>query len=216
MGISAYMRVRFPISALAAAASFLLAVQTCVAQSVAAWPHGEKIQIAGVRNAGKISSVLFRGNQPQAPAFAELKKLGITTIVDLRAEDPDTIQWERKQAESLGLRFVHIPVGGWSSPTDEQVLQFLALFHGDSNQKVFVHCRFGEDRTGVFVATYRMAIDHWRAEQALKEMYFFGFHGYWHPAMKSFVRNFPARLSTTPAFAGYAVAAHIPAPATAN
>ncbi len=209
------MRFRFPVSALVAAASFLLAAQPSVAQSVAGLPHGEKIQIAGVHNAGKISSVLFRGNQPQTPAFAELQKLGITTIVDLRGEDRDKIQWERRQAESLGLRFVHIPVGGWSAPTDEQVLQFLSLFHGDSNQKVFVHCHFGNDRTGVFVAIYRMAVDHWRAEQALKEMYFFGFHGFWHPAMKLFVRDFPARLSTAPAFAPYA-AARISAPATAN
>jgi len=212
----AYLRFRFAMSALVAAASLLFAAQTSVAQSVAAWPHGEKIQIAGLHNAGKISSVLFRGDQPQTPAFAELKKLGIATIVDLRGEDLDKVQWERQQAESLGLRFVHIPVGGWSSPTDEQVLQFLSLFHGDSNQKVFVHCRFGEDRTGVFVATYRMAIDHWHSEQALKEMYFFGFHGFWHPAMKSFVRNFPARLSTAPALAPYAAAARISAPATAN
>jgi tyrosine-protein phosphatase SIW14 len=189
--------------AVLAAASFALAAQTSIAQSVAAPSPGEKIQITGIHNAGKISSVLFRGNQPQAPAFAELKKVGITTIVDLRAEDTGKIQWERKQAESVGLRFVHIPVGGWSSPTDDQVLQFLSLFRGDSNQKVFVHCHFGNDRTGVFVATYRIAIDHWRAEQALKEMYFFGFRGLWHPAMKSFVRDFPARVSTAPAFARY-------------
>jgi tyrosine-protein phosphatase SIW14 len=212
----AYMRFRFPISALVAVASVVLAAQTSLAQSVAALPHGEKIQIAGVHNAGKISSVLYRGNQPHMPAFAELKRLGVTTIVDLRSEDTNKIQWERKQAESLGLRFVHIPVGGWSSPTDEQVLQFLSLFHDNSNQKIFVHCRFGDDRTGVFVATYRMAIDHWRAEQALKEMYFFGFHGLWQPAMKSFIRNFPAHLSTAPAFARYGAAARISAPATAN
>jgi len=91
--------------------------------------------------------------------LAELKKLGITTVVDLRREDPDTIAWERRQADSLGLRFVHIPVSGWSPPTDEQVVQFLSLFHNDPKEKIFVHCRFGDDRTGVFVATYRMALE---------------------------------------------------------
>jgi len=166
--------------------------------------YGEKIQISGVGNAGKINSALFRGNQPKSSAFPELKKLGITTIVDLRGEDHGKMEWERKQAESLGLRFVNIPVSGWSPPTNEQVAQFLSIFHDDPKQKVFVHCRFGDDRTGVFVAAYRMAIDHWPAEQALREMYFFGFNGFWHPAMKSFIHEFPARLSTAPAFAGYA------------
>jgi hypothetical protein len=32
-------------------------------------------------------------------------------------------------------------------------------------------------------------------------MYSFGFNAFWHPAMKSYVRDFPARLTTAPAFA---------------
>jgi len=35
----------------------------------------------------------------------------------------------------------------------------------------------------------------------VKEMYFFGFNGFWHPAMKSFVRDFPTRLNSAPALA---------------
>jgi protein tyrosine phosphatase (PTP) superfamily phosphohydrolase (DUF442 family) len=167
---------------------------------------GEKLRIAGIHNAGKINDVLYRGAQPREQAFSELKKLGITTIVDLRGEDAEKIQWERKHAESLGMRFVNIPVSGWSPPTDEQVVQFLSLFRGDSPQKIFVHCRFGDDRTGVFVATYRMAFEKWTAEQAMKEMYFFGFNGFWHPAMKSFVREFPERLNSDPALASLAKA----------
>ena len=163
--------------------------------------YGEKIRIPFIPNSGRINEHLYRGAQPKAEGLAELKKLGITTIVDLRSEDPEKIAWERQQAESLGLRFVHIPVSGWSPPTNEQVVQFLSLFHDDPNQKIFVHCRFGDDRTGVFVATYRMAIEKWPTEQALKEMYFFGFNGFWHPTMISFVRDFPARLNSAPALA---------------
>jgi protein tyrosine phosphatase (PTP) superfamily phosphohydrolase (DUF442 family) len=163
--------------------------------------HGEKLHITEIPNAGKINEFLYRGAQPREQGLSELKKLGITTIVDLRGENPEKIRWERKQAESLGMRFVNIPVSGWSPPTDEQVVQFLSLFRSDSPRKVFVHCRFGDDRTGVFVASYRMAFEKWTADQAMKEMYFFGFNGFWHPAMKSFVRDFPARLSSDPALA---------------
>ena len=151
-----------------------------------------------------INAVLYRGAQPREQGLSELKKLGITTIVDLRGEDREKIRWERKHAESLGMRFVNIPVSGWSPPTDKQVVEFLSLLHSDSPQKIFVHCRFGDDRTGVFVATYRMAFEKWTAEQAMKEMYFFGFNGFWHPAMKSFVRDFPARLNSDPVLASLA------------
>ena len=159
---------------------------------------GEKLHVSGIPNAGKISNFLYRGAQPKEKGLSELKILGVTTIVDLRGEDRQKIEWERKTAESLGMRFVHIPVSGWAPPTNEQVGQFLALFRNDPGQKIFVHCRFGDDRTGVFVATYRMAVEKWSAEQAMKEMYFFGFNGLWHPAMKSFVREFPERMKSLP------------------
>jgi len=77
------------------------------------------------------------------------------------------------------------------------------MFRNDPQQKIFVHCRLGDDRTGVFVATYRMAIEKWPAEQALKEMYFFGFNGFWHPSMKFFVHDFPAHLNSAPVLSSF-------------
>jgi len=165
-------------------------------------PLGEKLKLPGVPNAGKINDSLFRGAQPRSEGIAELKKLGITTVVDLRGEDPDKIKWEQQQAESAGMRFVNIPVSGGSPPTNDQVAQFLSLFK-NHNDKIFVHCRFGDDRTGVFVAAYRMAHDRWPPHQAIKEMYFFGFNGFWHPAMKSYINDFPAKLKTAPDLAPF-------------
>jgi hypothetical protein len=55
----------------------------------------------------------------------------------------------------------------------------------------------------VFVAAYRMAYDGWPAQQAMNEMYFFGFNGIWHPSMKTYIRDFPARLKTAPALAAF-------------
>src|SRR5260370_6356168 len=141
--------------------------------------HGEKLGIAAIPNAGKISDIFGRGAQPREVGFSELKLLGVTTIVDLRGEDREKLLWERKHAESLGMRFINIPVSGWSPPTDEQVVQFLSLFRDNPRQKIFIQFRFGDDRTGVFTAVYRMAVEKWPADQALKDTYFFGFNGFW-------------------------------------
>jgi len=165
--------------------------------------YGEKLRLPGVPNGGRVNDVLYRGAQPHIAGMQELKKLGITTIVDLRGEDPARRDSERRQAESLGIRFLSIPVSGWSPPSNDQVAEFLALFRNNPKEKVFVHCRFGDDRTGVFVATYRMAYGGWPVTQAMNEMYFFGFNGFWHPSMKSFIRDFPARLRTAPALVEY-------------
>lgn len=159
----------------------------------------EKLKIAGVPNAGKIGETLFRGAQPSAQGLAELKKLGVTTIVDLRG-DRGPVAQERAQAEALGLRFVDIPMSGWSAPSTSQVAQFLKLVQNDPSQKVFVHCYYGADRTGVMIAAYRIAQQNWTADQAVAEMYSFGFHYRWHPSMKSYVLGFPAKLSADSAF----------------
>jgi len=198
-------RTSFFLILLGLLSSQLLAQEKGVAQTAAPAvvqpAYGEKLHLAGIHNAGKINDVLYRGAQPEENGLAELKKLGVTTIVDLRGEDREKLDWERGAAEALGMRFVHLPVSGWSPPSDEQVAQFLGLFRDDPHQRVFVHCRFGDDRTGVFVATYRMALEKWSAERAMGEMYFFGFNGFWHPSMKKFIREFPAHLRSASALA---------------
>jgi tyrosine-protein phosphatase SIW14 len=90
---------------------------------------------------------------------------------------------------------------GWSAPTDAQVAQFLKLFKDDPQQRVFVHCYYGEDRSGVMVAAYRIAQQNWTADQAVDEMYSFGFHYHLYPGMKSYVREFPAKFAVDPVFA---------------
>src|SRR5258705_12731567 len=160
----------------------------------------EKLKIAGVPNAGKISEALLRGAQPSGEGLAELKKLGITTIVDLRGNS-GAVARERAQAETLGMRSIDIPVSGWSPPTNAQVAEFLKLFQQDPTQKVFVHCYYGRDRTGVMVAAYRMAQQHWTPDQAVAEMDSFGFHYHLYPAMKSYVRRFPITFGADTTFA---------------
>ena len=160
----------------------------------------EKLKLAGVSNAGKVSEMLLRGAQPSAQGLAELKKLGVTTIVDLRGNSGPVAR-ERAQAESLGMRFVNIPVLGWSAPDDAKVAQFLKVVQQDPTQKIFVHCYYGEDRTGVMVATYRIAQQNWTPEQAAAEMNSFGFHYNLYRGMKSYVRKFPAKLAADPVFA---------------
>jgi len=159
----------------------------------------ERISLSDIHDAGKVTDQLFRGAQPTLSSLPQLKTLGITTIVDLRLEAPHIRENERLRAESLSLRFVHIPVGGFSNPSSAQLAQFFSLLRESPPQKIFVHCEYGEDRTGVFIAAYRIAFQHWTAEQALAEMYAFGFRGFWHPGMITFVRAFPARLQSDPA-----------------
>jgi len=182
----------------------------CSAQQVEVIPvsekhpeFAEKVHIEGVKDAGKLNAHLYRGTQPSGKGLRSLHKLGVTTIIDLRGEFRRESSNEKKGAESLGMKFVLIPGNGWSPPTDKQMAEFFALVSEHSDQKIFIHCWLGGDRTGVFLAAYRIAFDRWSAEHALEEMHAFHFKSFWHPAMKKYVREFPHRLATSPTLAPY-------------
>ena len=166
-------------------------------------PFAEKIELSGVSYVGKVNDFLYRGSQPNERGIEQLKKIGITTIVDLRGERQGTVETERKHAEEHGIRLVNIRASGWSPPKDEELLQFFSLLEKQPKEKIYIHCWLGNDRTGVFIAAYRIAFEHWPAERALEEMYAFHFKGFWHPSMKTYIRDFPSHFAESSAFAPF-------------
>ena len=159
----------------------------------------KRIYVPGVPNAAQVNEHLYRGAQPRSPGVRALKEIGVNTIVDLRDEEKTKIAWEQHTTEGLGMRFLNIPVNGWAPPSDQQVALFLTIFRENPEAKVFVHCHFGDDRTGVFVAAYRMAFEKVSSREALREMNQFGFNWMWHRNMSAFVREFPGHLENSPA-----------------
>jgi protein tyrosine phosphatase (PTP) superfamily phosphohydrolase (DUF442 family) len=165
--------------------------------------YAHKIEIHGISDTGMLNRSLYRGNQPKPEGIDELKKLGIDTIVDLRGERHGLMMRERKHAQSLGMVFVNIPGNGWSVPSDEQLVQFFRLLRVRPQRHIFIHCWLGGDRVGVFLAAYRIAFEGWMPDQALHEMHMFHFHGFWHPAMTSYIKAFPEHLATSPSLAQF-------------
>src|ERR1700686_1275245 len=60
-----------------------------------------------IKNFGKMDDRFYRGAQPKAEDFKELKALGIQTVIDLR-DDP--MSYEKGAVEALGMRYVNIPM----------------------------------------------------------------------------------------------------------
>lgn len=156
-----------------------------------------RVKFPGLPYFGNVSTQLYRGAQPDNGGFAELKKLGIGIVVNLRHE-PDEIARERGLVEQQGMQYVSIPWRGKQDPKTEQVAQFLGLIRSNPDKKVFVHCERGAERTGVMVACYRMSTEQWTAERALTEMEAFRFRGLRFGHLKKFVREFPGLLLNDP------------------
>ncbi|HEX2344934.1 MAG TPA: dual specificity protein phosphatase family protein [Vicinamibacterales bacterium] len=152
---------------------------------------------AGLPHFAVVSSQLYRGAQPEDAGFAELKKLGIDIVVNLRHE-ADRIARERTLVEAQGMRYVSIPWRGKQDPKTEQMAQFLGLLRDNPDRKVFVHCQRGAERTGVMVACYRMSREHWTSDQALAEMEASRFRAGRFAHLERFVREFPTLLLRDP------------------
>ena len=154
----------------------------------------EKWSVEGIDNFGRVSPELYRGAQPDAAGFVELKKLGINTVVRLSLGDEGAAA-EKDIVEALGMRFVALPWSTMREPERDKVLAFVSLMRDHPDQKVFVHCKRGADRTGVFVAAYRIALDHWTPTQAMAEMNAFHYHYLFLPHLQRYVETFPAWLA---------------------
>jgi tyrosine-protein phosphatase SIW14 len=163
----------------------------------------EEMLVPAIPDFGKVNDFLYRGGQPKDGGLEELKKLHVDTIVDLRGELHGVIESERRGAETLGMRFLNLPGSGWKSPKDEEIAQFFALILERPRRRIFIHCWLGGDRSGMFIAAYRIAFEGWSAQQAIEEMRAFHYLHFWHPNMGRWVRKFPERLAHSPELAAY-------------
>jgi protein tyrosine/serine phosphatase len=141
-----------------------------------------------ISNFGQMDHRFYRGAQPRESDFKELANMGIKTVIDLR-DDPKS--YERPTVESLGMRYVNIPMDDRTYPRNEQVEQFLQIVDDPQTGKFFVHCEGGRHRTGVIGAVYRFRKDGWDYDRAYTEMEEYDFYTWWgHGPMKDFVWDY--------------------------
>ena len=107
-------------------------------------------QPPGIQKFEQINEHLYRGAQPAEAGFQALKKMGIHTVLDLRDRASQT-RWERHIVESLGMRFLTIPMD-LHAPTDGEMAHVLTLLNSSEGWPVFVHCEGGRDRTSAVIA----------------------------------------------------------------
>jgi protein tyrosine/serine phosphatase len=157
----------------------------------------EKLEHPGLPNLGRVVPNLYRGGQPHAHGYDELRRLRVDIVVNLNTSRSQ-IAHEKIEVESRSMRYVSIPWSASSVPGDTQVAEFLRLIRDSPDKTIFVHCYRGADRTGVMVAIFRMARQGWTPELALDEMQRFNFHGFWYRHLKRYVNQFPAKLKATP------------------
>jgi len=134
-----------------------------------------KVERAGLPNLHCVTPNLYRCAQPTADGLRAAEKLGIKTVISLRAFHSD-----KDEVESTKLRTRRIYFNTWHAE-DEDVVRFLKIITDTNAGPFLVHCQHGADRTGTMIAIYRMAVQGWTNEEAIQEMTTgdFGYHSVW-------------------------------------
>ena len=135
----------------------------------------QPVKLEGVPNLHKVGDNLYRSAQPTAQGMKNLKEMGIKTIINLRSFSSD-----RKLLGDTGLKYEHIYMKAWH-PEHEEAVRFLRMATDTKRPPILVHCKHGADRTGTMIALYRIAVQGWSKEAAIREMTEggFGFHEVW-------------------------------------
>ena len=154
----------------------------------------DKNELLGtIKHFGQVDENLYRGGQPSDEDLTLLKDYGIKKIINCRAEE-DLVEAERKQVESLGMEYVHIP---WTifSPYNPDVIEIFFLTIQNKNEKpVFFHCKRGSERTGVLAAVYKIKMDGLSAQEAFDDAKKYNVKLIWRPFVKAKIRTFEKEL----------------------
>ena len=118
-----------------------------------------------IKNFAQVDNALWRGAAPTAAGYEALAANGVTTVIDLRAEDD--IHVDDALLNRLGINRVHLPMRDGQSPTEAQVDRFLSAVEG-SGGRAFVHCGAGVGRTGTMSAAYLVKTGQATPSEALK------------------------------------------------
>lgn len=106
---------------------------------------------------------------PTAEQMKEVADAGVQVVINLAlTTSPGALPNEASVVESLGMKYIHIPVE-WNSPTKQNLDDFFTVMDKYTEDKVLVHCQ-ANYRASSFVMLYRVLRLGWKKEDAIPVM----------------------------------------------
>ncbi|VXD01694.1 Protein phosphatase Slingshot homolog 3 [Pseudomonas sp. 8Z] len=122
-------------------------------------------------NLYRMAPGLYRSAMPKSQDWPQLETLGVTTVINFYQQDDG--QWLRDPR----VRQIHLPLHT-DRIDDADVIEVMrSIRQAQAQGPVLIHCKHGQNRTGLIAAMYRVIYQDWSKEQALAEMRGGGFGG---------------------------------------
>jgi len=129
-------------------------------------------------------AAILRGGYPTFAGFQNLQKTlaengasPIKRVITFLNNKYD-LESERAHLAQLGIELISIPVANSSQATPtETIKRILAIMReATPENKVYIHCRHGQDRTGLLAALYKLKVMRAPPLETYREMLRLGFH----------------------------------------
>lgn len=112
---------------------------------------------------------LSSSGMPTAEQMKEVAEAGVRVVINLAlVTSQGALPEEDKVVESLGMKYIHIPVE-WNNPTEQNLEDFFTAMDEHKDEKVLVHCQ-ANYRASSFVMLYRVLRLGWKKEDAIPVM----------------------------------------------
>ena len=124
--------------------------------------------LENIRNFLPLSENLYTGGMPKADQLTDAAQQGVEVVINLAVQDSPDASPEEKLVESLGMKYINVPVV-WHEPTRANLDEFMNAMDAHQGKKILVHCEANYRATG-FVALYRILRQGWDQEAAFQDL----------------------------------------------
>jgi len=128
-----------------------------------AWDYGIQKNFDAV-----VPGKIYRSGQPSEGQLEEwIQEYRLRSILALRHGVP---RYERELAERYRVKTYHVPFSAVKGLKKGQWEEIRAILTDENNLPILVHCHGGGDRSGIVTALYRVEVQGWTLDKAIREM----------------------------------------------
>ena len=138
--------------------------------------------------------VLWRGAKPDVSGATALISRGVKTVVNLELLHDDLDAFHKAKPSTVPFPSIdYFRIRDWEpnvviapSLLDSHLADFIAIAKTQA-KPIYVHCRSGQNRTGVMIAAYRVFLEGVSIESAITEMK--KYQGVWFKQDAEYIRS---------------------------
>jgi len=123
----------------------------------------------GIYHFLQLNENLYSSGMPTAEQMKEAAEAGVQVVINLAlSSSQGALENEDQQVESLGMKYIHIPVE-WNNPTRQNLEDFFSAMEEHKDARILVHCQ-ANYRVTAFVTLYRILREGWDKQEAFAVM----------------------------------------------